>query len=69
MNQGIGNLNLDCFYLKIILNMVSTIGFTKKLNALNFEENDHTLLIKTNAHIEIHRSLLLTRINILSKKP
>ena len=42
-------LILDCFYLKIVLNMVSTIGFT----TLNFEKDDHTLLIKANVHIEI----------------
>ena len=35
---------LDCFYLKIVLNIVSTIGFTTiKLNALNFKENYQTL--------------------------
>ena len=49
-------LILDCFYFKIVLNTVSTIGFTNKLNALNFEENDQTLLIKANTHIEIVRA-------------
>ena len=45
-------LILDCFYSKIVLNIVSLIGFTTKLNALNFEEDSQNLLIKANAHIE-----------------
>ena len=46
-------LILDCFYLKTFLNKVSTLGFTIKLNALNFEEDDQILVIKANAHTGI----------------
>ena len=53
MNLCLGRPNFGLFSLKIVLNIMSTIGFTIKLNALNFEKDNQILLVKASAHIRI----------------